>query len=269
MVEMNVLQETRLKIVNRAILTIGYLSPLILALSMYRIRITGWDNIYLFHAFILTMTACVMLFRNKLPFWFKAAYITLAFFVAAVFGLVKFGLAGQGTALLIISALYAVTFYGARSIPTTALVSLLALLMIWGLHTYEWTGYAANIAEQFTSPVILGVNLAYTLIFVYLVTFTVGSFIHAMIEQASSLHDKNIALTKTLAELKTLTGIIPICSLCKNIRSDAGSWQRLEQYIHEHSNAEFSHGICPDCLPKHKEDLRRQLSEHKEKNLSA
>jgi PAS domain S-box-containing protein len=52
-------------------------------------------------------------------------------------------------------------------------------------------------------------------------------------------------------EIKTLKGIIPICSYCKQIRDDKGYWNRIETYISEHSVAEFSHGICPDCANEH------------------
>lgn len=48
-------------------------------------------------------------------------------------------------------------------------------------------------------------------------------------------------------EIKELQGIIPICSNCRSIRSDNGNWDGLEKYVREHSDAEFSHGICPDC----------------------
>jgi hypothetical protein len=51
-------------------------------------------------------------------------------------------------------------------------------------------------------------------------------------------------------EVKTLRGIIPICSSCKKIRNDEGSWNRIETYIRNHSDAEFSHGICPECMQK-------------------
>ena len=57
-------------------------------------------------------------------------------------------------------------------------------------------------------------------------------------------------LQKALDEVKTLSGFIPICSSCKNIRDDAGYWKKVEAYIAEHSNAKFSHGLCPDCARK-------------------
>jgi len=57
-------------------------------------------------------------------------------------------------------------------------------------------------------------------------------------------------LQKALAEVKTLKGLIPICAWCKKIRSEAGNWSELESYIRAHSDANFSHSICPECLPK-------------------
>jgi len=57
-------------------------------------------------------------------------------------------------------------------------------------------------------------------------------------------------LQEALATIKTLHGILPICSSCKKIRDDEGAWKQIDTYISEHSGAEFSHGICPDCAKK-------------------
>lgn len=57
-------------------------------------------------------------------------------------------------------------------------------------------------------------------------------------------------LTDALAEVKTLSGLLPICASCKKIRDDSGYWNQIEKYIQEHSTAVFSHGICPDCARK-------------------
>ena len=54
-------------------------------------------------------------------------------------------------------------------------------------------------------------------------------------------------LEALLAEVKTLGGMLPICSHCKKIRDDKGYWNQLEAYLNEHTDAEFTHGICPDC----------------------
>jgi PAS domain S-box-containing protein len=57
-------------------------------------------------------------------------------------------------------------------------------------------------------------------------------------------------LQNALSEVKKLSGLIPICSSCKKIRDDKGYWSEVERYIGEHSEAQFSHGICPDCIRK-------------------
>jgi len=57
-------------------------------------------------------------------------------------------------------------------------------------------------------------------------------------------------LTESLKQVKTLSGLLPICSSCKRIRDDQGYWQQVETYITDHTNADFTHGICPDCLGK-------------------
>ena len=57
-------------------------------------------------------------------------------------------------------------------------------------------------------------------------------------------------LQKSLAKVKTLSGLLPICASCKKIRDDSGYWKQIEAYIREHSDATFTHGLCPECVKK-------------------
>ena len=59
-----------------------------------------------------------------------------------------------------------------------------------------------------------------------------------------------INLQKALAEVKTLSGMLPICAWCKKIRNDEGYWQKIEAYFKSHSDLDFTHGICDDCANK-------------------
>lgn len=65
-----------------------------------------------------------------------------------------------------------------------------------------------------------------------------------------SLRVREEELIETRSELKVLSGLLPICMSCKMIRDDQGYWTQLEAYIHDHSEAQFTHGICPDCIEK-------------------
>ena len=57
-------------------------------------------------------------------------------------------------------------------------------------------------------------------------------------------------LQTSLSEVKTLTGLLPICASCKRIRDDKGYWNQIESYIKEHSEIDFTHGLCPECAKK-------------------
>ena len=62
------------------------------------------------------------------------------------------------------------------------------------------------------------------------------------------IETKNNELEKAFEEIKMLRGIVPICSFCKKIRDDEGFWQQVEEYMSAHSEVQFSHSVCPQCL---------------------
>lgn len=66
-------------------------------------------------------------------------------------------------------------------------------------------------------------------------------------------------LRKALAEVKTLSGLLPICASCKKIRDDKGYWNQIEVYFQQHSRTQFSHGICPDCLDELYPDISDEI----------
>lgn len=70
-------------------------------------------------------------------------------------------------------------------------------------------------------------------------------------------------LQKSLDEIKVLRGMLPICASCKKIRDDGGYWQNLENYIRDHSEADFTHSICPECVEKLYPDLYEMIRERK------
>ena len=85
--------------------------------------------------------------------------------------------------------------------------------------------------------------------------FPLSSITNRISELLQPATRKNEELEVALARIRRLEGVIPICMHCKNIRSDDASWQKLEAYISNHSDAIFSHGICPDCIAEHYPDV--------------
>ena len=75
------------------------------------------------------------------------------------------------------------------------------------------------------------------------------------------LSDRVAELQAALSNVKQLRGLLPICSYCKRIRGDDQYWRQVESYIADHSDAQFSHGICPACYV----EVERQIESHKAK----
>ncbi len=79
----------------------------------------------------------------------------------------------------------------------------------------------------------------------------------------NDLYETVHKLEEALHRIKTLRGLVPICCVCKKIRDDHGYWQKIEEFIQEHSEAEFSHGICPDCAKELYPDLYAKAQREK------
>lgn len=81
-----------------------------------------------------------------------------------------------------------------------------------------------------------------------------------MVEMQDALATKIAELCQALEQIKTLRGIVPICMHCKKIRDDQGYWKRVETYVGEHSEAKFSHGICPACVKEYYPELEEDAA---------
>jgi phosphoserine phosphatase RsbU/P len=80
-----------------------------------------------------------------------------------------------------------------------------------------------------------------------------------VVDLQGMLADHVKELQEALARVKQLRGLVPICAYCKKVRDDKNFWQQVEHYVSEHTEAQFSHGICPDCYQKAREELRKDL----------
>jgi PAS domain S-box-containing protein len=79
------------------------------------------------------------------------------------------------------------------------------------------------------------------------------SIVHDISERKKAEEERErliLELRDALSKIKTLSGLLPICASCKKIRDDKGYWRQIESYIKEHSEVDFSHGICPACMKK-------------------
>lgn len=127
---------------------------------------------------------------------------------------------------------------------------LLSVLLATATFEYFFSSHAGHIGIYPTDLLRLAVFSG--------VALAISSLTSA--RRAALLDQQRISaeLQRALDEIRVLRGIIPICSYCKQIRNNAGSWERLEKYIAEHSEAAFSHGVCPECYKKHHPEIYKQ-----------
>jgi hypothetical protein len=121
-----------------------------------------------------------------------------------------------------------------------------------------WPGIVASLlaAKAFSYFLIgqRGIDLSLDAALRFAIFMSAALFVTYLTVQRSQVLDRmmivNGELEKALDEIRVLRGILPICMHCKQIRNDTGLWQQVDRYISEHSDAKFSHGVCPDCLSK-------------------
>ena len=112
----------------------------------------------------------------------------------------------------------------------------------------------SEIQKPFITTIIISAIMA-------VIAISAGTFIFFKITDpiiANKLYLTIDSLEKAVKEVKTLRGIIPICSFCKKIRNDKGYWDQVDVYVTEHSEALFSHAICPECMEIHYSDIKIQ-----------
>ncbi|MDH5396090.1 MAG: hypothetical protein OEW97_07425 [Gammaproteobacteria bacterium] len=227
------------------------------------------------HIIIATLLWLTAIFQSKIPYNFKASFIVVIFYFIGLAGIYQFGLIAGGVAFFVVAGPVAtLLFNGTKGLYILAIglgsVVILGLLTLSGniKYSYDIATYAVASSSWITS--IFSWVLTSTVLSVALYTFNKN-----MISALHLSHDNQKALRlseeklkiaiqekeqslRTLEaafnEIKTLKGIIPICSYCHNIRDDKGAWDKMESYLSKHSDAEFSHGICPKCLVKARAD---------------
>jgi hypothetical protein len=163
-------------------------------------------------------------------------------FIAAYFAVKLIGITGKKTAWLLVAA--AISLMTVRRIESLA-------LMIWG----NLPGPPDIMFE------VIGLIIScFMAAGIYLIQPVFSSMTRAE-ETLQNMNTKLSALSEeqqklieelqgALAKIKTLKGMLPICASCKKVRDDKGYWSQIEAYISEHSEAEFSHGLCPECAQK-------------------
>lgn len=213
-----------------------------------------------------------LLFGNTSRFYYliaiRAVHITLSTIILLVLNRIKkyqtFDIVAFSWWISLITLIFLVNFTRPAGYTQNSIIDMLILFAIYilvrnrlVLQIFPALMFSlVNIVFIITSKTSLKPLALIVVLVSYVLANVLGIFVarrlhvSGRIQFAALLNEKQLRkkLEHAISEIKTLQGIIPICSKCKKIRDDGGYWQQLEVYISDHSDADFSHSLCPHCV---------------------
>ena len=143
-----------------------------------------------------------------------------------------------------------------RSLRDALVVAVLGVVSYWTFRSYDALEKIVEFSAKYEALEIDELVSTAIVMVACLVWFSIRRAKEANTAMVG-LAETNASLQEALSEIKTLRGILPICLHCKRIRDEHGNWQLFEDYITEHSHADFSHGLCERCLKERYPDVKK------------
>jgi hypothetical protein len=218
-----------------------------LATTQVRAFQIGWSQ----RDLLQTAAVCLILFlalNHQLNIEHKVPFLLAAFVLGGIGGIGTLGMFAGMVFILPISAVIAAIFYP----PKITVLFTLGALLFYGVVA---SGFCLDILKLpetslMAIPRHWGVYIACAAFFFAVSGAAIYNYRKVMRQLVLQVRYQRDELTEVLAQVKTLKGLLPICSSCKKIRDDDGYWDQIENYIADHSDAQCSHAICPDCMKK-------------------
>jgi len=246
------------RVVNWGVITLAFGICLSIWTRTWEVGWQARDTVQL----ILTLCAVpVILSRRKSPATYQTVVLIAACIVAAFAAVYSIGLMAGAILCLPISAVLVSLSYSRRVVIVFAVLSIIGLATLGAGFTSGYLQPDTSADVLLTSPSHWVTYILCLALFYLLACTTILAHRRKMTDmviqatqQREDLRKTNGQLQEALSEIQTLRGILSTCQHCKRIRppdrarGDSRSWIPIETYIGEHSAAEFSHGICPDCF---------------------
>ena len=213
----------------------------------------------------VSTVGCIVLLaylRKRAAVQFKAGSLIFLLTAGGVSGTYAFGMLGGTVWIFPVAVVIGAIFYS--KFVTRAYIGLALLFFTYTAIRFcmESATFHFNSNQLLSNPYHWFVYILCLLTSFFITCVTIQNYRKAMhllidktITQSDELKQMNESLLNALADVRTLSGMLPICASCKKIRDDQGYWNQLETYIEKHAGATFSHGICPDCAKKLYGDL--------------
>jgi hypothetical protein len=222
--------------------------------SVSRALFTGWQDLYTLHVVVALILIVFYLCRSRISVSAKAAAAMLIVYSIGIAGVFVLGLIGLGLWWLVLGSLLGSVLYSLRcgillAVLALGVVAIAGVGFVSGFFQIPFDANTYIVQASTWTTVLLGGALMPLIFFQAVAAYQ--RTLSDLLEEVEEQHDKqallNDELRAALADVKTLQGLIPICSGCKKIRDDTGYWEHVEAYLQRHTELAFTHGLCPTC----------------------
>ncbi len=245
------------ELINKLLVYGSVVGVMLVGLSLWRLPAIGLQPGMIIQIVVGIGIVIMALARTRISYRTKVISLVLVFFSLGTGAMITAGFMGLGIEFFTLSIMFSTLLLDRRfSLRYTALVLVVLVLICYsvlsGYHVYK-----IDFNSYIHSTLLWVINLSSFIFLGIVAAFVSASILDMLRKNNENLHVINRELKEEIVERnkvesdrKTLQGLIPICSNCKQVRDDKGYWNRIESYIREHSDADFTHALCPECANK-------------------
>lgn len=245
-------------LVNRIADMFTIISTILYPLAIIRGWNSGWTYLELIYSILFIFIVIVSFLRKRITTRIKVVCITLVSLVIAIMGFCSMGMLAGAVFYFSLAGVIFALFFSKRTVVLFEILLTLFLVLVaigFSSNLLEVKSGANTLLSSYTHWILYILSFSLTLTIICITILNYRKELKLLIEnlshQRKELEQKNIELNKALDEIRTLRGILPLCSYCKKIREDEGYWEQVDVYIHKNTDANISHSICPDCMEKY------------------
>lgn len=252
--------------INKILVVSAIVAILAFASTQLRAMEIGWEPRDCAQCIMVLLIALLACFRKRLKTGNKAILLVILFTIGAFPGVYTLGLLAGTIFIFPTAAVIVAVFFSYRATILYIAFSLSFFILVALKFCLPGNALSPAITDLMTNLSHWFVYMACLVLFFIVTATTVYSYrkslqklVDTIIRQHDELEKTHQELVKATANVKVLQGLLPICASCKKIRDDKGYWNQIETYISEHSEVDFSHGLCPECMQSLYPDIYESL----------
>ena len=257
-------------LINKVLIATAVASSVAALIAEFRAFDIGWtlrDGVQLSVVGSLILLAFI---RKRIATHYKSVILVLIATIGGIPGTYTLGLLGGTILMFPLAAVIVSVFYSFRLCLIYVILTLCYCCFLAVEFCSDPTHMVYSADQLLANYMHWAVYIVCMVLFFTVMLVSIHNYrkaMKSMIDKISRQHDElkkiNEELCSAKENVKILSGFLPICASCKKIRDDKGYWNQIESYIKEHSEADFSHSICPDCMkslyPKEYESIKDKL----------